>query len=105
MADRQSMYSFPVLFTPPGEPAITLTLNAPGVLLLLDAIRRADRHMGRPTTPREIRLRNLVQARDQLRQRGDVTQEALAEEIGVGVRTIRRWITDFKMNWSQFLDI
>jgi hypothetical protein len=105
MADRQSMYIFPVLFTPPGEPTITLTLNAPVVLLLLDANRRADRHMGRPTTPREIRLRNLVQARDQLRQRGDVTQEALAEEIGVGVRTIRRWITDFKMNWSQFLDI
>jgi hypothetical protein len=94
MRDTQSAYQFYMVFTPPiGEPPITQSLSAINTLLL-DAIRRADRHVGRPTIPREAKLRNLLRARDQLRQRGEVTEEAMGDEMGVSDRTIRKWLTD-----------
>jgi hypothetical protein len=102
MSEIQSFYRFRMTFSPPDGEPVTQSLDAVNTLLLLDAIRRADRHVGRPTTPRDMRLRKLVEARDQIR--GEVTQEALAEAMGFDARTIRNWLTDLKMTWQQFLD-
>jgi hypothetical protein len=106
MTNTQSFYQFHVTFAPPtGEPPITQSLNGINLLILLDAIRRADRRMGRPSTPRDMKLKHILQARDQIRARPDaLTQNTLSLEMGFeSDRCIRRWLKELGMTWQEFL--
>ena len=104
MGDIESCYRFRMTLDLPGQPTIERDMGPFELQDLLDTIRRASSRRGRPRTSREVRLGNMLHARDELSLHENVTQEALCEQMGYGSpRRIREWLQDLRLTWEQFL--
>jgi DNA polymerase/3'-5' exonuclease PolX len=108
MGDIGRAYVWPVQFTRPDGTTLTWIVDTAGAERLLEEIRRASGppRRGRPWESREVRLRNMLKARNSLRAAEEpVTQATLLAQMDYAgnTRRVREWLADLKLTWTEFL--